>query len=62
MAYLPVAEMPSKKIFGEMDPLEGSPAREMTNKLLSGDLPLGEFIKKEDKGGLETFAKESDKG
>ena len=54
--------MPSKKIFGEMDPLEGSPAREMTNKLLSGDLPLGEFIKKEDKGGLETFAKESDKG
>ena len=52
VAYLPVAEMPSKKIFGEMDPLEGSPAREMTNKLLAGDLPLGDFIKKEDKAGL----------
>ena len=46
VTFLPVAEMPSKKIFGDIDPLEGSPAREMTKKLMSGDIPLGQFAEK----------------
>ena len=37
--------MPNKKIFGDIDPLEGSPAREMAKKLAQGDL-LGEFAVK----------------
>ena len=45
VAFLPIAEMPSKKVFGNIDPLEGSPAREMTKKMMKGDLPLGDFIK-----------------
>ena len=43
VCYLPVAEVPPKPIYGEIDPLEGSPAREMTKKLYRGELPLGKF-------------------
>ena len=42
LTVLPTAEMPSKTIFGHIDPLEGSPARKMTEKMLKGDL-LGDF-------------------
>ena len=35
VVVLPVAEMPSKTVYGYMDPLEGSPAREMTKKALA---------------------------
>ena len=44
VCFLPVAEMPLKHIYGELDPLEGSPAREMTKRMEAGDLPLGEFM------------------
>ena len=43
VSYLPVAEVPPKHIYGELDRLRGSPAREMTDKLDSGELPLGKF-------------------
>lgn len=46
VTFLPVAEMPNKKIFGNIDPLEGSPAREMTKKLMAGGIPLGDFAEK----------------
>ena len=49
VAFLPVAEMPSEKVYGKMDPMEGCPAREMTKKLEAGDLPLGEFALSKDK-------------
>ena len=35
VVILPVAEMPSKTVYGYMDPLEGSPAREMSKKALA---------------------------
>ena len=43
VSYLPVAEAPPKHIYGELDRLKGSPAREMTDKLENGELPLGKF-------------------
>ena len=36
IAYLPTSEMPNKEIFGKMDPLEGSPARDVTRKFTGG--------------------------
>ena len=47
VTVLPTSEMPHKTIFGYKDPLEGSPAREMTKSLLKGDL-LGSFIEQVD--------------
>lgn len=44
VCFLPVAEMPQLHIYGNLDPLEGSPAREMTKRLASGELPLGDFL------------------
>ena len=35
VVILPVAEMPSKSVYGYIDPLEGSPAREMSKKALA---------------------------
>ena len=43
VCYLPVAEVPPPQIYGMIDPLEGSPAREMTKKLHRGELPLGKW-------------------
>ena len=34
--------MPNKEIFGQIDPLEGSPARNMASKFMKGDM-LGDF-------------------
>lgn len=42
VTFLPTSEMPDKTIFGNIDPLEGSPAREMAKNFADGDL-LGEF-------------------
>ena len=47
VTVLPTSEMPDKTIFGYKDPLEGSPAREMTRNMLKGDL-LGSFIERID--------------
>ena len=47
VTVLPTSEMPHTTIFGYKDPLEGSPARNMTNSLLKGDL-LGSFIEQVD--------------
>lgn len=47
VTVLPTSEMPNKTIFGYKDPLEGSPAREMTRNMLKGDL-LGSFIERID--------------
>ena len=55
LTVLPTAEMPNKTIFGHIDPLDGSPARKMTEEMLKGDL-LGEFakvIREERKGTQE---------
>lgn len=46
VAYLPVSEMPSKPVYGVMDPLEGSPSRELNNKMMSGQMPLmADYVK-----------------
>lgn len=44
VCFLPVAEMPQEHIYGKLDPLEGSPAREMTKRMEAGELPLGDFL------------------
>ena len=46
VTMLPVAEMPSKTIYGYLDPLEGSPARETSKSLKKSSL-LGDFAEKE---------------
>lgn len=38
VAYLPTSEMPNKEIFGEIDPLEGSPTRETSKRYLNSGL------------------------
>ena len=47
VTMLPVAEMPSKPIYGNLDPLEGSPAREMSKRLKNSAL-LGDYAEKDD--------------
>lgn len=42
---MPVAEMPVAKVYGYIDPLEGSPAKSMSHQLQKGELPLGDFAK-----------------
>ena len=65
VSFLPVSEMPNKQIFGEIDPLEGSPAREMTKKMLQGELPIGEVARQklaemsgQESSGLNVQSKE----
>ena len=46
VTMLPVGEMPSKIIYGYIDPLEGSPVREMGKKMKKSAL-LGDFAEKD---------------
>lgn len=48
VTFLPVAEMPVPKVYGYIDPLEGSPTKEMSKKLERGELPLGEYKARDD--------------
>ena len=46
VTMLPVGEMPSKVIYGYIDPLEGSPVREMSKKMKKSAL-LGDLAEKD---------------
>lgn len=43
VSFLPTSEMPTKQIFGAIDPLEGSPARLMSQNLMKGEL-MKDFV------------------
>lgn len=52
VSFLSVGEMPPSQIYGEIDPLEGSPARVLTKRMETGIIPLGDFMPEEAKKNL----------